>query len=367
MPVASLTVVVPAHRAEQTIARCVEALLRQTLPRGRYEVVVVDDASPDGTADAAEEAGARVVRLGENRGPGGARNAGIEAARGELVAFTDADCEPGEGFLEALVAPLLADPAVGGTKGTYLTRQRALVARFVQLEYESRYARMAGRETIDFVDTYAACFRRRDLVEIGGFDTRLRQCQDQELSFRLAARGVRILFVPEAQTYHLHEETLRGYLAKKRRIAWWKVAVLRRHPKKAVSDSHTPQTLKLEMLAALGVAGSALALPVLAALGAWPLGALALGAFAAAFAALCAPFTLRALRRDMAVGLAAPAILLLRDLALALGLARGIVRPPQPGGAGAQPLLAEAWAAPEDARSGSGVASGEQDSEHDRA
>jgi len=345
---AFVSVVVPAWNAERTIERCLTALFRQTMPRDRFEVIVVDDASTDHTAALAADLGARVVRLEKNGGPGAARNAGIEAARGPLIVFTDADCEPEPAFLAELAAPL-ADPMVGGSKGTYLSRQTSLVARFVQLEYEDRYRVTSRDRWIDFVDTYAACFRKADLEKAGGFDVRLRQCQDQELSFRLAEQGVGIRFAPEARTFHTHAELLGGYLWKKAGIAFWKVSVLRRHPRKLLKDSHTPQTLKLEMLLAL----AALTLSVQAALAAVVAPALASPAAAAAitstlatfaalatlgFLALALPFSLRAFRRDPAVGLAAPGILWLRDLALAYGLAQGLRRAPRLDGPGPSAL-----------------------------
>lgn len=334
-PRPAVSVVVPALNARSSIARCVAALGRQTMPRDRYELIVVDDASTDDTASLAAATGARVVHVEHRRGPGGARNAGIEAARGDIIVFTDADCEPCDTFLDALVRPLLESPSVGGTKGSYLTRQSSLVARFVQLEYEERYRRMRRHEWIDFVDTYAACFRRDDLLRAGGFDTRLRQCQDQELSFRLTAQGIRIRFVEEARTYHLHADRLVGYLRKKYRIAWWKVAVLRRHPQKAVSDSHTPQGLKLEMAAACMTVCGAAAVLLLLLTGHADGGFGSLfrvvvsttAAAAALFMCLAAPFTVRAFRSDPAVGLITAPTLFLRALALGAGLIAGLLWP----------------------------------------
>jgi cellulose synthase/poly-beta-1,6-N-acetylglucosamine synthase-like glycosyltransferase len=334
----AVSVVVPAMNAEATIGPCLAALTHQTMPKTRYEVIVVDDASTDRTASIAEGAGARVVRLERRMGPGGARNAGIEAARGDLIVFTDADCEPCHTFLEALVTPLLTDSSLGATKGSYLTRQSSHVAQFVQLEYEERYRRMRRHGWIDFVDTYAACFRRADLVQAGGFDTRLRQCQDQELSFRLAAGGIRIRFVEEARTFHLHADRLSGYVRKKFRIAWWKVAVLRQHPDKVITDSHTPQGLKLEIAAAyMAVSATAGAVLLLAAGGLSGSGAVSAmfntavttaGVAAVLFMCLVAPLTGRALRRSVAVGLKTPPMLFMRALALGAGLIAGLLRPP---------------------------------------
>ena len=56
-------------------------------------------------------------------------------------------------------------------KGAYRTRQKTLIARFVQIEYEDRYRLMAGADSIDFIDTYSAGFRRERFLEMNGYDT----------------------------------------------------------------------------------------------------------------------------------------------------------------------------------------------------
>jgi GT2 family glycosyltransferase len=329
--------VIPAHDAESTIGRAVRAL-------AGHDVIVVDDGSHDATAKKAAEAGARVVRLETRGGPARARNAGVRATEAPVVVFTDADCEPLPGFVEALVAPLEADPALTATKGVYVTEQRSLTARFVQLEYEERYARMARRREIDFVDTYACAYRRQALLEVGGFDERYDRpsTEDQELSFRLHARGARFLFVPAARTKHSHADSLRGYLRKKAKIGTFKVATLRAHPAKAVDDAHTPLTLKLQvLLAPLAVAGlvslaalalapaSARAAEIVAAMRASaPLSPVAAALPVAVLLATTAPLVLRALGRDPLLAPLVPFFALGRALALGFGLLRGIVRPP---------------------------------------
>jgi glycosyltransferase involved in cell wall biosynthesis len=89
-----ISVIIPAYNRAGAIRLSAESVLRQTV--SDLEVIVVDDASSDGTPEAAEAIGdprLRVIRLAENRGPSGARNAGMEAARGEWIAFQDSDDE----------------------------------------------------------------------------------------------------------------------------------------------------------------------------------------------------------------------------------------------------------------------------------
>jgi cellulose synthase/poly-beta-1,6-N-acetylglucosamine synthase-like glycosyltransferase len=316
-----ISVVVPAFEASTSIERCVAALAHQTLPTEQYEVIVVDDGSTDDTANRASRCGARVVRVLRNQGPAQARNAGLATARGDLVVFTDSDCEPASDFLAALTAPL-RDGHIAATKGVYESKQQGLLPRFVQLEYESRYRHTATASKVDFVDTYAACYRRADLVRLGGFDPRFRLCEDQELSFRLADAGLNIRFVPDARTYHQHADTLWAYVRKKFHIARWKAAVLRKHPRRAIHDSHTPQTVKLQIAStyAVCVAGPLLVLHPHSAR-AW----LALAAAVGVHIFLTTEFVLRCARRDPAIAVAAPVILFCRSLALGAGLAVGLL------------------------------------------
>ena len=139
-----------------------------------------------------------------NAGPAAARNAGAFEARGVLLVFTDADCAPEPGWISALVAPFdvpdLRGAVIAGAKGAYLTEQTGIVPRFTQLEYEDRYDRMIGAESIDFIDTYSAAYRREIFLANHGFDTIFptASVEDQEFSFRLAEKGYRLVFVPEA-------------------------------------------------------------------------------------------------------------------------------------------------------------------------
>ena len=319
------SVIVPAYQAVDSLGLCLDALNAQTVARDLYEVIVVDDGSTDGTGEIAQQAGARVITQ-RNAGPAAARNAGAAAGRGDLLLFTDADCAPVPGWIAALAVPF-ADERVAGAKGTYLTSQRALVPRFTQLEYEDRYDRMTGVESIDFVDTYSAAYRRDIFLANAGFDPAFRFDEDQEFSFRLTEKGYRLVFAPAAQVYHRHNPTLAAYARRKFLMAYWKVPVTRRHPGRAMRDSHTPQALKLQMgLAA--VTAVAFLMAALVSLIGWGRGAPALAVCllpALVFGLTEIPFLVKVWGRDRGVTLPAVGLLWVRAFALGIGFALGLI------------------------------------------
>lgn len=249
----SATVIVPAYNAEATLAQCLNALVSQKTDVD-FEIIVVNDASTDRTAEIAQSfAGVRVLENGK-LGKSGTRNFGAQNARGGLLLFTDSDCVPSSDWVTE-ITKVFADSAVVGAKGTYSARPTHPIAQFVQIEHEERYDLMAQQTQIDFIDTYSAAYRRGVFLENGGFDMQLTQSmvEDQELSFRLATKGEKMVFVPTARVGHRHPTTLVHYARRKFWIASWKVLILQRHPARLGSDSRTPFSLKAQMGLALGV------------------------------------------------------------------------------------------------------------------
>ena len=315
-----LSIVIPAFNAADDLVTCLRALNQQTVSRSRYEIIVVSDGSTDGTAEVARQEGADQVLVQPHRGPAAARNAGVKAAHGDVVLFTDADCEPSPEWLERMVAPF-TDPRVMGTKGTYRTRQRARMARLVQLEYEVRYQRMLHRERIDFIDTYAAAYRRDLLLQCGGFDPTYppSSAEDVDLAFRLVRAGHWLVFVPEAWVWHRHPESLRAYLGRKSRYGFWRARLYLRYPEKIGGDVHTDPALKVQfvLVALAGLLG-------LGGVFWWPL-AVAGGAALLAFLGTTLPFVRRAWPHDRVVAWLWPVVSLLRVAVQGAGLAAGLI------------------------------------------
>ncbi len=315
----SATIIIPTYNGAGRIPDCLKALLPQVDGRD-VEILVVDDGSTDRTVTVARGfSGVRVLSQ-SNAGPAAARNRGAREATGRILLFTDDDCVPFPNWVESMLAPF-SDPAVVGVKGVYRTRQKELTARFVQLEYEDKYRRMAAQPSIDFIDTYSAGFVRERFLEIGGYDSSfpVACAEDVELSYRMSARHWFMRFVPDAIVYHSHPNTPMKYFRKKFKFAYWRVLAVRKNPSKGVKDSHTPQLMKLQLLLLPAlvcalivgwVAGGALR-AILVVLG--------------AFLATSIPFTVRAFRKDSAIGMVSPVFLAGRAIAQFLGVAGGLL------------------------------------------
>ena len=315
----SVSIIVPTFNGASSIGNCLDALLKQTAGRDA-EILVVNDGSTDNTADVvARYFGVRLITQ-SNAGPAAARNRGALEARGTIILFTDDDCVPMPEWLAAMIEPF-KDPNVVGVKGVYRTRQRRLVARFVQIEYEDKYRLMSDVPHIDFIDTYSAGFRRDRFLELNGYDTSfpVACAEDVELSYRMSARGWTMKFVPAAIVYHTHPDTLWRYLSKKYKFAFWRVLAVRKNPNKTLKDSHTPQLMKLQLLFApallLAISRDLVVRPKV------PASLLV----CAAFLVGTLPFAWRAIPKDPIVGLLSPVLLAARACAQLLGVTAGLI------------------------------------------
>ncbi len=247
-----VSVIVPVKDMAETLETCLDALLNQELVTYNldYEVIVVDDGSDDQSADVARRAGV-IVYQQKNLGPAAARNAGARLARGNIFAFTDADCAPDQLWVLKIIQAF-SNPEVVGIKGTYCTQQKEVVARFVQQEYAYKYKRTAHFDKIDFIDTYSAAFRKDIFMQNNGFDERFTKSsvEDHEFSFRLAAKGYRLEFHPELIVWHIHDRNIREYCLRKFIMGYWKTELLRSLPQITFNDSHTPASQRWQIILA---------------------------------------------------------------------------------------------------------------------
>ena len=315
-----ISVIIPVYNGEKTLARCLTSLESQTVPRDKYEIIVVDDGSKDNTRKVAEGFSVDVVSQ-KNQGPAAARNLGVKTAKGDTVLFIDADCEATPDWIDEMTN-IFRNPEIVGGKGIYKTHQKEIIARFVQIEYEERYERMKRYPYIDFIDTYSAGFRRDVFLSYGGYNTSFptASVEDQEFSFRLGKANLKMVFNPNAIVYHKHKSSLTGYLKRKFLVAYWKVLVLKDHPAKLGHDSHTPQILKFQILLLCALIISLFTVPFV------PEAIFIPATIMGIFFITTIPFISFSLKRDRMVSLISPFVLFMRSLVFCLGLVTGIYR-----------------------------------------
>lgn len=223
-----VSVVVPVRNAADTIADCVDSLLALAYPSDRFEVLVVDNASTDGTPAILERYADRVRLLHEpSRGASHARNTGIRQARGEVVAFTDADCRVDPSWLTEIV-PAVSDEDVGLAGGPILaTRPCNYVERFGERIHD--HERAITFCVPPYVITANCTARKSTLQAVGGFDPAFLRTQDADLAFRVWGAGHRLVFAGGAIVYHRNERTLRGLMGEGFQHGLWTVPLFRRH------------------------------------------------------------------------------------------------------------------------------------------
>ncbi len=218
----AVSVIMPAYNCERYVRESIESILNQTL--SDLELIIVEDSSTDGTAAitaeyAARDPRVRVIHRGRPGGAGNARNAGIEVARGDLMAFQDADDTSAPEWLEGQKAYLDAHPEVGFVASAPVRMDvDGNVIGVKRIPYR-------GDELLERMRHYCylchcgALFRTRFVREIGGYRDGLAGAEDYDLILRLIEK-VRVHVsdtpvyrhrqVPSGLTYHCGSMLRRG-------------------------------------------------------------------------------------------------------------------------------------------------------------
>ena len=211
-----VSVIVPVHQGAEQLPAVLAAITASDLPRDCWELIVVDDASLDGSAERAAAFADTVVRLtGRPRGPAYARNRGFEVAHGDIVVFIDADVRITADVLRRF-AMHFADQSVGAVIGSYTaeTPAKGVVSQYRNLSH--RYLRLRSSPDVDFFWPACGAIRRNAFAAVGMFDEWhywRPQAEGAELGQRLIERGHRIVLDPMIQAAHLREWTLRNLAA----------------------------------------------------------------------------------------------------------------------------------------------------------
>jgi glycosyltransferase involved in cell wall biosynthesis len=210
-----LSVVVPTYARGPQLTECLRALANLDYPRHRFEVIVVDDGSPENLEDVVapwrQVLDLTLIRQ-EHAGPAAARNRGAQRARGTHLAFTDDDCVPARGWLTAIAKSFEAAPdhLIGGRTINALPKNRFSSASQVLISYLCGYFDGQGGRprlfTSNNLAVPAAAFRA-----MGAFDTGFPRAagEDREFCDRWVHYGLPSSYSPDAVVRHAHPMTFR--------------------------------------------------------------------------------------------------------------------------------------------------------------
>ncbi len=207
-----VSVVVAAFDAATTLPACLESLRKLTYPN--YEVIVVDDGSSDATPQLlASEEGIRVERHAENRGLSAARNSGIRLSRGEIIAFTDADCRADPQWLDYLVSALVRSDFVGMGGHNLMPPSSSVTAAAVGLAPGGPVQVLLTDRVAEHIPGCNMAFYRSVLDEVGGFDPRFRAAGDDvDLCWRIQQNGHVIGFTAGGFVWHDRRTRVGAYV-----------------------------------------------------------------------------------------------------------------------------------------------------------
>jgi O-antigen biosynthesis protein len=204
-----ISVVVCTFNGSRTIRDCFEGLLRLDYPN--LEVIVVNDGSRDGTADIAHEYGVRVIST-ENRGLSSARNTGLAAATGEIVAYIDDDAYPDPHWLRYLATSFLQTSYVGVGGPNIPPPGDGPIAECVANAPGGPIHVLVTDTEAEHIPGCNMAFRKSALEAIGGFDARFRTAGDDvDVCWRLQDRGWKLGFNPAAVVWHHRRNSARAY------------------------------------------------------------------------------------------------------------------------------------------------------------
>ncbi len=210
-----VSVVICAYNAERTMRPCLESLRKINYPN--YEVVIVDDGSRDSTAEiAADFPEFRLIRQ-PNKGLSVARNVGMQAACGEIIAYTDSDCVVDPDWLSLMVRAMTESHFDGCGGPNYAPHEEGRIEACVAASPGAPCHVLLGDERAEHLAGCNMVFRKAALEKIGGFDPQFTAAGDDvDICWRMLDAGLKLGFCPAAFVWHFRRNTIKAYYGQQR-------------------------------------------------------------------------------------------------------------------------------------------------------
>ncbi len=215
----NISIIVPVLNAERYIDLCIKSLINQNYPKGRYEIIIVDNGSVDDTVNILNryyEYCRNIKILYEsNKGSYSARNTGIKNSKGDIIAFTDSDCIVSENWIRELSKGFISDNigCVVGAVHSYQdnTHQSdTLVEKFSKNKDIMSQERTLNSNFLPYGETANVAFRKNVLYHIGYFDEIFKSGGDADIAWRMQLQTTyKLVYCPESIVEHHHRVMLK--------------------------------------------------------------------------------------------------------------------------------------------------------------
>ncbi len=225
----TISVVIACYNGEKTIARCLEALMKQTIDKKSYEVIVVD-SSDDNTPRVVKRnfPDVELIHFSERTRTGPANTVGIKKARGKLIALIAADCIAEPDTLERMVEAHQEGEyaAVGGAivNGTPYSP----VGWIYYLTEFSGYTPWDPKRLVEHFPGNHGCYKKETFEKFGYYHTGNFTAEDRVLNTEIINKGGKLLFDPSIKVTHLNPTNLSSYLNAQRRLGFSSAMARRR-------------------------------------------------------------------------------------------------------------------------------------------
>lgn len=174
-----ITVIVPAYNEEKYIKRCLDALLNQNINKNLYEVIVVDNASSDKTAEIVRKYPVKLIHE-KRKGVAHARSAGTKVAQGEIIAFTDADCIVPKNWISNFLSKFEKDPKLDALGGVFAFYDGNKFLKSLAQKTQTFTWHLSGGNM---------AMRKKSLAKIGGFKAGVDAGEDVLITLKLQKQG----------------------------------------------------------------------------------------------------------------------------------------------------------------------------------
>ncbi len=232
-----ISIIIPARNAQATLKKCIDSILN--LNYRDYEILIINDGSTDETGKILlGYHGIKIVTTA-GIGPSRVRNMAVEFARGEFIAFTDADCIVPKDWLERLLEGFDYSPEAVSCGGRQelpddaSAFQKKVFLLMNKIGFVSDYMRRGENRIIEVPHNASCCvmYKKDIFLKAGGFLEDLWPGEDVELDYKLKNSGYKLVFNPKALVFHYRVDNPANFLKMMARYGWAQGVLVRRHKK----------------------------------------------------------------------------------------------------------------------------------------